>query len=708
MELENLVRRLAELRADDGFLTPEEAEALVAEGYEASLAQAAAALIHPDDFASLEDRARVFELLEIDQELLDRDSEPFLVKLRKWLLERGRQLVQRERTLQVLDLEIGRFAGLGVTLRGRLLDSGDPLISGDEERRSQGIAQPALRWSLLGGGVALKAGTQAPIQTASVGFEARAMLGFTLLYPLLGGLRSVDDALVASVIRLPLSSGNARDLPLGAECILRGRGSLCVSASMALASPVEWLPAIAVSAGSVKVFAPAEMIVRVKRLEASKVCVSLSTLMNRGVEASLGMQIGSTSEARAELAKLGGARVGRAGDLLEWVLDEQLETWLSVDLRRVMRVTRAEAGLSSYVFDLANARAGHAFDQLMGLDSSVADELAAEGVAVWSATLRERIKTAEESLAFRFSKLDLIRAVSSATQGEGQFSLSSGRQLQYSRVKLDDRSSGLPALGFGERSLSRELVQYRINGEPEDLFYRFAYTAHARWQTREDDLYGLLGLCELIGLLPDARKWVDEHRSVLPALSKIDRIVDVFISQAGLMRVADASHSKRHRAYGAAYEVIQSAADGIERATSPWLDPDDTKRQQARQLLRKFPHRAAHSREYRALSSGRELLRDAYAYREAQMLVDLFDKIADAPDAEARSNVVYEASSLLKLPFYRELGMICVLAGRSEIVVQRIELRSERAKLSLVLADEDAPQDIGDETQRLMRRPDRG
>ena len=119
MNVEDLSRRLAELRANDGFLTPAEAELLLVEGYDPALAPAAAALLQPDDFRSAEDRSEALRLLSIDNEISDTDQETFIVKARQWLGRRLAQLGERERSIEVMDLDLGRFVGLELALTAR-------------------------------------------------------------------------------------------------------------------------------------------------------------------------------------------------------------------------------------------------------------------------------------------------------------------------------------------------------------------------------------------------------------------------------------------------------------------------------------------------------------------------------------------------------------------------------------------------------------
>ncbi len=252
--------------------------------------------------------------------------------------------------------------------------------------------------------------------------------------------------------------------------------------------------------------------------------------------------------------------------------------------------------------------------------------------------------------------VNLLHAISRSTERHGTLTATGGGTVTYSRARLDDGLSALVSnLWRGKQKLSRELVSVKLPGQAGASDYlHLRYTVRKDRVTSKKDVQRFVNLARLLGA-----RTADGKAPAIRSMGKTDRVVDVYISDAGLRRLSRSTPAQLQDAFTRATATLSGG--------HPGSDP-------------------ALGRELRTLQSLVKSLRDAGSARE-------------------RARVFAGASEKLGLNFWRELGMIATVAGPEHVVVNKLQIKGKGGR-SLTFAHEGAltdPQQLIDAT--LGARP---
>lgn len=642
------------------------------------------------------------------------------------------------------DVEIPAFVygterlGLGVRVSEKVLAADDPLITGNTARREH-LADAAahgkpVTYVLAGGGLYPRAGFGGSVPVGgtgyvTAGFAAHGGLHYSVLAPYAGGAETALQLAKNFSTALPLDAAAAhtfaREQP-GAEVTLSGRGAIVGYVGAGVGQRLLDLGTVAsvhATAGvDVAVSKQAQLKLKIAALDADHVRVTLSEVHGGGTSVAAGASVGLLDGAASGSKALESWVLRDVDHASGGQLRDELELLNAVDFRAAHTSGTRDTEVASYVIDLRVPAARTAFDGFRRLDTQKADQLVARGPGsgVTRATLSESAALDQSSVTLDLGPLELLSSIASSTERHGTVK-AGDRTLTYDRADLAASwSSVLTQWATGNESLVRELISVRDSAAPApESHFHLAYTVSQDGITSADDVRSFVRLGSALGVIPASQREALLHdEGFLGQFEETDRRVDVYIADAGLARMAKASPREIMAAYSAAYEELERPGDisyaiggnsGVWKR-SPWLETSHPSHGHVMSLLESdLANRSTKSNygaesTYRAIT-GRDLHRDAAAYRDGRRLTQVLTKLAQAPDAAARAKV-FAREARVDLDFGRELVAMARLAGPDAVRVRELSLVDTRAdgpKLALgsgaALADPQATVDalLGDQ-----------
>lgn len=605
------------------------------------------------------------------------------------------------------DFRIFRLAGdhAGIQLRGKvqLVAQDDPLLTSDPNRtartaRAAEAGEP-VRWVLLGGGlypeVAFAVGVPAGHATATAGFSAGGSLGYSVLAPYAHEAEAALTAAKNLSFGLPFSDHRARAMEEGTEVNIQGNGHVAVSTSIATGTTLVNLSHLNIGAtidSTVGVSKALDVSIRVKRLDADKVFVSVSRANTATASESVGARIGTELDVHGMLPDLGGGIVARGGEIAADVLEHQVERWLKAELRFSMTQAEIDREVFSAVLDLSSPAARAAYNDVMKLDLRKAQELWVTGdTSIRAAELEERVRVRTHGFNGNIGPLHILSRVSASTRTHGRLRSEGGRLIAvYDKLSLNDhRTDFLTDLWLGRRATVRELVSLERPGEGTRTYYHLRHTIQGDRVTSKDDVRRFLAVADGVGAILPEHEGLEHDRKFLGSFGRTDRTVDVFVTQEGLEKAAEAlaSPDTVMKLYSDWYERLDQPGspylfgnDGVMKV-SPWMASDPVLRAKAIAILEdssvRHPTegRDQLEQEYSSLT-GRLLNSDRAAYREMTDLVKHFAGLKNEPTAEGRARVLAKAERKAGLDTLHALAVLATAAGPEHVLVNELAIRA--------------------------------
>lgn len=613
-------------------------------------------------------------------------------------------LLYRETSATVLDFEPVRQAGLALELKAHPLAPNDGLLTSDPNR-ARAIAAMRERgqeatWAEVRGMVRPRASLNGalPVGPASLhgGAWAEGEIGLSVLSAYPHSFGAPVKAARDLTLDFPFDAAKARGLMEGSEAVMRGRGSLGVSAGATVGHAGVPLGAgfqAGVSTGvSTARYVATDLSLRIKRLEGQRVFVSLSEIDSKGSSYSVGAQAGIQTPIEERLT--GNQATSAAGKLL----DHQLERWLRVEAHAIYATSESEREVSSYVLDLASPEAAKAYERLLRLDRSAAEKLAAQpGAPVRAARLTERSKSRQESVEANLASLTLYSGSTTTSKAAGHLE-SSRSSFDYHLGTVEQKHEDIVTRWWGGRKkTTREMID--TNRSTRDGLYHMRHEVKVDGSTSASSVQRFLTASSYLVGSERVQAALEADPKLLERFWRSERVLDYVVKPEGMKKLFGASEADLHAAYAAAYEELDRPWDqptlfGMENKawrTTPWLNTTHPDYREVLDLLKAGPE-AAPSQEgqqntrdnaYQALT-GRNLYQDHEAYQEANQSVALIQALGRAPNAERRTDLFVKAEDAMQLDPLRELGMLARIAGRDALAVKELRIRDRSEGKDLV------------------------
>ncbi|MFO0722620.1 MAG: hypothetical protein U1E65_02475 [Myxococcota bacterium] len=721
----DLVTKLNSLIVDGNFSVADAQALTQGQAPDATQKQLIASKLNQALFANETERDQALATLGLtaaDLPAQGTKGSALLGKVKGKLVELAKNEIYKPYDVKVTDFSIGDHFGLDLRVKAQLIDAKDPLVAEDKNRaattKKHADQGENITWAIAGGGIYphLGFGGSVPIGPASTsfGFSASASLGYSVLAPYTHDAKAALELAKNTTLDLPFTAQKAKNLEEGTEVTLRGTGSIAANASIGvgyeLAKVGDLLTVGATFGASTGVSKNLDLSVRLKKLDGNKVYVSINTIDTNAFNVSVGAHAGVDLNLKSVMPNLGGGLFEKAGDLAADQVEKQVEKWINLDFRATHSTSGTEKEVTNYVIDLSTSTGQSAYEDLLKLDFRKVDQLVKDGdLSVRSAKLSERVRTTGEELKGQFGPITLLRAVSSATEDHGTLTTSKGN-IDFDRATLVDSYSGIISnLWEGKRSISRELVATQKTGEAEPTyFYHVRHSIDGDGSTSKDDVRRFLELADMVGAINGDTKALASDNKFLKSFDDTDRVIDVYLTDAGLKKVASATPDAIMTAYAQAYERLDRPWEthylwGNDKTwkTTPWLNTSSPKYAAVMQLLEAGPSQGNGPQEgsqdpnadaYRA-TTGRNLASDAAHYKASKALVKLVQETAQLPNAADRIHHMAEQDKKLGLDFWNALSAMALIAGSSEVMVNELKIVDKTNKKDLVFASEGAIQD---------------
>jgi hypothetical protein len=488
---------------------------------------------------------------------------------------------------------------------------------------------------------------------------------------------------------MPFSAAVARSLLPGSEVRLEGQGQLALQAggSPRRAQPVLAGVGTASAAGSASGALTRECKVSlvVKRLDGDRVQVALSRTDSGQAAASLSghadLTLSASALASAKVGPVAPEAVAKAQELLDGVT-----RWTQADVAGKLSRARSGLELKSWTLDLSQREGAKAFDELLRLDPRRAER--AGSTARLSASNQERSFAVQAELGKQLSLLNWARQ-----RSESNLVLrSSDGDLALSRVSVGETYSDLVSdLFSGRRAQSTQLLLLQRPGKPLEGFLHVRQTIQGDKLTTEADLHRFLAFAELIGagssrtaeLRRNATSWRARYDD---NFGRSSRTVDLYVTDAGLSKLAQASPERIRAAFAEAYELLDRPTQVDIRlgdlddvwSRTPWLVREDANHGTILKLLETEKGSAGWSqadRQYRRIT-GRSLGVDGAAWQKSQQIVAFAGKLRAARSPAERAQEFSKLGGSLDLG--KTLATIGMIAGKENLLLNELALRGER------------------------------
>lgn len=600
------------------------------------------------------------------------------------------------------------LSGTGIALepKVKLFDPTDPFLKMDPNR-AKAIAALEEQgrtptWAELRVAVRVNTGVGAATPSpfnAHVGAWANGEVGVSVLAPYEGAMDAIQEGSKDLTVDLPLSAEKASKLIEGSEIVLRGRGRLGVTAGVGYNSPGSALPGgkgVGVVANVDKsVYTDKEINVSVKRLDGTRVHVTLSRIDTKGSDLVAGAQAGVVGSFKDQMP----SPTNAVSNWAENRVDGYLQDWLRASAMTVYSHSEAERDVKAYVLDLADPVAANAYERLLRLDTQPADLLAAQSQgATRKATLQETSEGWRTGGEAKIGKLSLISDYTGTTTAAGKLQNQEG-DFDY-RLSAVSRSHDdlISRWWTGRVNTTREFIETTGNNKKlQGSLYHVRYDAAIDGSTSAATTQRFLTAASYLIGKEQVNQALANDPALLNRFWRSQLTIDVAFKKEGIERLMKASESELQAAYAQAYEELDHPkprkglfGETIEAwTTTPWLNTSHRDYPEVMELLREGPgvYNNSDMSEPRTdryfQITGRNLDEDASAYKESQALVALVRSLAQAPTSAARANILTKAKSF-ELDPLRELVMFAKVAGQDSIVVKDLAIRDRSSGKDLV------------------------
>lgn len=549
-----------------------------------------------------------------------------------------------------------------------------------------------------------RTGFSAPIRVGpgqvNVGYSAEGSLTFSVLAP---AAASTGPRITASQ---PLTAAVARALVPGTELRLEGRGQVAFRGD---SSPRQQLSVLhdvvkvnASADASAGLSTDSKLSVLVKRLDGDKVLVSLAKTDSgqaaAALDAHLDAKVPVAEVARGKLGPISPEVTERAQRLVDGVTG-----WTQADLAGRFERTRGARELKRWVLDLSRPEGAKAFDDLLRLDPRRADALGGEGASsgVGFTRLSQRSSARNLSVKAEVGKqISLLNWARSSSESSLVLRSSEG-EIAFHRVRIGESYSDLVSdLFSGKRAQATQLVQMQRAGRPAEGYLHVTQTVKGDRITTEADLHRFLAFAELIGA--GSEKTAELRRNAAAYREHFDnnfgrssRTIDLYVTDAGLAKLAVTSPEKIRSAFGQAYETLDlptqtnihfADRDDVWRRT-PWLVTEDPSHATLMKLL-ETPSSSSQwqhaDTQYRRIT-GRSLGLDSAAWQKSERIVAFAARLREARTPAERAREFAKLSGSLDLG--KTLATIGMVAGKENLLLNELSLRGEKG-FDLTVASE--------------------
>jgi hypothetical protein len=541
-----------------------------------------------------------------------------------------------------------------------------------------------------------QAGFTTPVRVGpaplNVGLDADGTLTYSELAPRARG--AVAPKVAAG---LPLSAAVAKILVPGTEVLIEGRGQVAFHADSSpdrqLAAPLDLAKVNTSAVARAGLSTECRLSVLVKRLAGDKVLVSLAEADAGRAEASLSGHVDakvSVAElaARAKIGPVDPGVTDKAQGLVDGVT-----RWTQADAAGKFERARSRKELKRWVLDLSKTEGATAFDELIHLDTRRADALGSRGPGSGVAFTRMSQRATDQGFSVQADvgkQISLLNWARNRSESSVVLRSSEG-DISFSRVRFGESYSDLfTDLFRGKRSQSTQLVQMQRAGRPAEAYLHVRQTAQGDRITSEADLHRLLAFAELIGAGSAKTAELRKNAAVYQEhfdnnFGRSSRTIDLYVTDAGLAKLAQASPEKIRSAFAQAYETMDRPTqadiylgdlDDVWGRT-PWLVTEDPSHKTIMKLL-ETPSSSRGRQvdiQYRRLT-GRSLALDSAAWQKSQGLVAFSARLRDAKSPAERAREFAKISSSLDLG--KMLATIAMVAGKENLLINELSLRGER------------------------------
>jgi hypothetical protein len=632
------------------------------------------------------------------QQMVERQRAPAAyTRVRGALAKLARKQLYKAHELKVVDVNLGEHFEVGFRVKAQPIHRDDPIVAKDAHR--SWTAGKSMSWLLLGGALHPKAGLSIPVGPGNLTFSAEHLIGYTVLAPYSRSAASIVEAGRNLTVDLPLTQEKLLAQKRGTEVVLIGKAHYNARASAGRSWTLATLGSAATVGAHVGADASASklqsVVVRIKRLEGSKVSVRVEQLDARHLSSGFTAHIGVDSHLRQEIGDKGDGLQRKAIDLIARKADRQIERWLRAGVRSSFTTGNSSNVIASHTVDLSRGE-------------------------VHSARLGERSRSETTHHHAYLGPKTVFSRISSGTERHGTLDTRWG-QMTYDRAPLHDSRRMIWPLNHatGDLSTQRELVQFRYPGRSPEAYLRLRHTVENDRHTSENDVRRFVGLAHFFGARPQNAGQVTR----IARQGKSDRVVDVYINDKGLQKLAGAAPAELQRAFAAAYEKLERPAQKTYAKdkpwkTTPWLNRSHRRHADVIRMLELGPNQhdakswpvsgeQRHTSDYIYHEiTNRNLARDHAAYKEQKQLVTLQQRLARARTPAERARVFARAQKDLGLDLFREAAMIATVAGHDNVVVNRLAIEGKRGKL--VFMHEGAIQDPQGVVNRILADPASG
>ena len=568
-----------------------------------------------------------------------------------------------------------------------------------------------------------------------MGFSAGAGIAFSVLAPYPHEPSSLTlDIVKNNSIAMPFSADAATALKAGTEFNFTGTGNAAANVNTSMGKKLSSsYGGINVTAGvwadvGVSVATNAELNFRVKRLDGSKVFVAVSqgydvngavtAGISGGVDVTLPQNFPTNPIPGGALGPLVSKALGVASITPQKIAGE-INKVLKFDIRAEAAQQKSSREIQSYVFDLSKPEARAAYEKMLHLDFREADkqvEAARAGAdtGVKAAHYIEQFNANSESLKANLFTLKALNAVSKRSTLHGKLDTAQG-SFEYDRADLERSYSGMISNYFrGSRDVKRELVMLKRPTGEVDNYFHVRSEVDSDYVTSKSDLRQFLALSELSSGANDATTTLRNDEKMLGNFGTTNRVVDLYITDAGIERLASMSEVELEDAYALylrtrADEPVPSKPKQNWTGPGPWADRHHPRHGMIMKVLTTTDGGTEEGiyldSEYRAATGGRSLNDDSVAWRDCRAFVKLVRKLQTANSPQQRAQMLVAAHKQLGFGLDM-LGALTASVGPQNVLVNELSIHDTSRNMDLVIQREGEVQDPRALIDTLINTPE--
>lgn len=278
---------------------------------------------------------------------------------------------------------------------------------------------------------------------------------------------------------------------------------------------------------------------------------------------------------------------------------------------------------------------------------------------------------------------------------------------------MADHSNILTNLWMGKRSAARELVDTTAtatNGAvTKSAFYHTRSAVEGDRFTSKDDIRDFLKVARAMGALDEKTIALISNNDFLKAFGKTDRVVDVYVTDAGLVELAKLARPENKAKLEAAYAEAFKELEGVDAA---WLTTTDaTKRasmentlQQASDPMARNNGQGADMENFWHFDTGLPgytVWAAAAGFKELKNIQAMAAALNSEATPLERATAFAAADKQVGLDFSRALYAFSRLVGADNVMVQELAVKDSKGH-NMVFMAEGAPTDPSTAINALM------